>query len=80
MANCTVRTEEAGILRHPANGQTHAAGSTRDDRGAPVIFEALSDDGPFHRLTDEEARRHVTFAFFYYAGLAAIVITAMVWR
>jgi hypothetical protein len=52
----------------------------KDDLGAPVLFEALSDDGPFHRLTDAEARRQVTFACFYYGCVAAALIAALVWR
>jgi hypothetical protein len=52
----------------------------RDGHGEPGIFELLSDDGPFRRLTDEEALRQVIFACFYYGCLAAALLAVLIWH
>jgi hypothetical protein len=77
MANFTLSTEEIG--RSPRRARIDRP-ADRDDNSPPVIYEALSDDGPFRRLTDAEAHRHIVFACFYYACLAVAVIAAMIWR
>jgi len=63
-------------------GVSRAADKPRDsdDRATPVIFESLSDDGPFHRLTEEEARREVIFAYLYYGCVAAVLLAALIWH
>lgn len=70
------------LFQHAHFGRQKPAGEPGDgdDRGVPVLFEALSDDGPFHRLTDAEARRQVTFACVYYGCLAAALLAALVWH
>ena len=52
----------------------------RKDVATPVIHEALSDEGPHHRLTDEEARRHVVFAYIYYGFLAVALLVMLIWH
>ena len=47
----------------------------REDGAPPVIHEALSDDGPYHRLTDAEARWQAILACcFLAAGILAMII------
>jgi hypothetical protein len=55
------------------------APSESEERHATfAVYDALSEDGPFRRITAEEAHRHVVFACVYYAllglGILAMVI------
>jgi hypothetical protein len=70
------------FFQHENAGRQPPAGEPgdEDDRGVPVLFEALSDDGPFHRLTGAEARGQVTFACVYCGCLAAALLAALVWH
>ena len=81
LARISTRTSRA-LFQHGHSSRQQRANRPRDkdDHTAASIFESLSDDGPFRRLTDEEARRQVIFACFYYGCLAAIVLAVLVWH
>jgi hypothetical protein len=80
-ARFSTRTSRA-LFQHGHSSRQQRAGEPRDrDDPAPlVIFESLSDEGPFRRLTDAEARLQVTFACFYYGCLAAALLAVFIWR
>ena len=50
---------------------------SEDQYDTLAAYDALSEDGPFRRITAEEAHRHVLFACVYYA-LLGIGILAMI--
>ena len=81
LARFSRRTSHA-LFQHGHLSRQQRANRPRDkdDNTAASIFESLSDDGPFRRLTDDEARRQVIFAYFYYGCLAAVLLAVLIWH
>jgi hypothetical protein len=77
MANFTVSTEETmRSSRRPRPDMPRGDG----DFAAPVFYECLSDDGPFRRISDAEARRLVIFACLYYGAVATALVATLIWH
>jgi hypothetical protein len=45
-----------------------------------AFYDALSEDGPFRRMSDREARRLVMFACCYYGVLAMALLAVLIWH
>jgi hypothetical protein len=78
----SLRRRSHALFQHGHSSHRQWADRPRDkdDHTEASIFDSLSDEGPFRRLTDAEAHRRVIFAWLYYGCLATALLAVLIWH